>query len=94
VRPFTTQQFLLITQVRKTMRERLLAATDKLVLRKRALIESINDQRKNVCQFEHTRHRSPYNGLVHLLAGLVAYCHQPKKPALRLDRDALSLPMA
>lgn len=83
---FTTQGLVLMTKVRKNMRERLLAHTDKLLLRKRALIESVNDQLKNVCQIEHSRHRSPYNFLVHLLAGLVAYCHQPKKPSLHLDR--------
>lgn len=82
----------LITKVRKNMRERLLAYTDKLLLRKRAIIESINDQLKNVCQIEHTRHRSPLNFLVHLLAGLTAYCHQPKKPSLHLDRNLLALP--
>jgi hypothetical protein len=91
---FTTQSILLITKVRKNMRERLLAATDKLLLRKRAIIETVNDQLKNSCQIEHTRHRSPYNFLVHLLAGLAAYCHQPKKPAFHLDRDPLTLPAA
>lgn len=84
---FTTQGLRLITKVRKNMRERLLAYADKLLLRKRALIESINDQLKNICQIEHSRHRSPYNFLVHLLAGLIAYCHQPKKPSLHLDHD-------
>ena len=66
------------------MRQQLLEFTDRLLLRKRALIETIIDQLKNVCQIEHSRHRSPYNFLVHLLAGLVAYCHQPKKPSLDL----------
>jgi Transposase DDE domain len=60
----------LITKVRRNMRERLLAYTDKLLLRKRALIESVNDQLKNICQIEHSRHRSPFNFLVHLFAGL------------------------
>lgn len=58
---------------------------DKLLLRKRAIIESIFDQLKNISQIEHTRHRSPINFVVNLLAGLVAYCYQPKKPSLRLD---------
>lgn len=84
----------LITKVRKNTRERLLAYADKLLLRKRAIIESVNDQLKNVCQIEHTRHRSPFNFLVHLLAGLIAYCHQPKKPSLHLSRDLLGLPVA
>jgi hypothetical protein len=84
---FTAQGLRLITRVRRNMRERLLTVTDKLLLRKRAIIESVNDQLKNICQIEHTRHRSPYNFLVHLLAGLIAYCHQPKKPSLHLDVD-------
>lgn len=84
---FTTQGVALITKVRKNMREQTLAYTDKLLLRKRAIIESVNDQLKNICQIEHTRHRSPYHFLVHLLAGLIAYCHQPKKPSLHLVRD-------
>ena len=84
----------LVTNARKNMRARLLSVTDTLLLRKRALIESVNDQLKNVCRIEHTRHRSPSNFLAHLLAGLVAYCHVPKKPSLHLDRDLLSLPAA
>ena len=67
------------------MRNVVLPYTDKLLLRKRALIETIIDQLKNVCQIEHSRHRSPINFCVHLLAGLIAYCHQPKKPSLHLD---------
>ncbi|HEU5348606.1 MAG TPA: IS982 family transposase [Ktedonobacterales bacterium] len=84
----------LITKVRKNMRHRLLAYTDKLLLRKRAIIESVNDQLKNVCQIEHTRHRSPFNFLAHLLSGLIAYCHQPKKPSLHLDGLLAALPAA
>jgi hypothetical protein len=68
-----------ITKRRKNMRVQVLQATDRLLLRKRALIESVNDQLKNICQIEHTRHRSPYNFLVHLLAGLIAYCHQTEE---------------
>jgi hypothetical protein len=80
----------LITKLRKNMRQQLLDLGDKLLLRKRALIETINDQLKNVCQIEHTRHRSPFNFVVHLLAGLIAYCHQPKKPSLFQDLPALT----
>lgn len=74
----------LITHLRKNMQNRLMDVMDKLLLRKRSLIETINDQLKNVCQIEHTRHRSPTNFLVHLIAGLVAYARQPKKPSLNL----------
>jgi hypothetical protein len=82
---------LLITKLRKNMRGRLLTMTDKLLLRKRAIIETIYDQLKNICQIEHSRHRSPRNFLVNLLAGLIAYCHQPKKPSLDLGIHPLSL---
>jgi hypothetical protein len=71
--------------VRKNMRERRLACTKKLSLCQRALIETANDQLKNVCQIERLRHRSPYIFLVHLLARLIAYRHQPKKPSLHLE---------
>lgn len=80
-----------ITKLRKNMRHVLMDLSDKLLLRKRALIESINDQLKNICQIEHTRHRSPLNFLIHLFAGLIAYCHQPKKPSLFRDGLALAL---
>jgi DDE family transposase len=82
-----------IPKVRKNMHGRLLAYGHKL-LRKRAIIESINDQLKNVCPIEHTRHRSPFNFLVHLLAGLIAYGHQSNKPSLQLDLHQLTRPLA
>ena len=74
----------LITHVRRNMKNRLMPLADKLLLRKRAIIETINDQLKNISQIEHSRHRSPANFLVNLMAGLIAYCHQPKKPSLNL----------
>jgi hypothetical protein len=81
----------LITKLRKNMHNRLISVVDKLLLRKRAIIETIYDQLKNMCQIEHSRHRSPRNFLVNLLAGLIAYCHQPKKPSLDLGQRPLSL---
>ena len=86
-----TQGLRLITKLRKNMRTVLMPLADKLLLRKRAIIESINDQLKNISQIEHTRHRSPLNFLVHLFAGLIAYCRQPKKPALIWDTPALAV---
>ena len=91
---FTTQGLVFITKRRKNMRAQVLAARDRLLLRKRAIIESVNDQLKNISQIEHTRHRSPYNFLAHLLCGLIAYCHQPKKPSLHLDGGLYSAPVA
>jgi len=74
----------LITKLRKNMKNRLLPMLDKLLLRKRAIIESVVDQLKNISQIEHSRHRSPINCFINIIAGLIAYCHQPKKPSLNL----------
>ena len=79
----------LITRLRKNMKNRLMHLSDKLLLRKRAIIESIIDQLKNISQIEHSRHRSPINFVVHVIAGLLAYSHQDKKPGLHLDERAL-----
>ena len=74
----------LITGIRSNMKNRLIPFMDKLLLRKRAISETIIDQLKNISQIEHSRHRSPINFLVNLLCGLIAYGHQPKKPSLHL----------
>lgn len=79
----------LLTKLRKNMKNRLLPLLDKLLLRKRAIIESVVDQLKNISQIEHTRHRSPINCFINIIAGLIAYCHQPKKPSLNLLPAAL-----
>lgn len=75
----------LLTPLRRNMKNRLLMLNDHLLLRKRAIIETIIGQLKNISQIEHSRHRSPLNFLVNLVAGLIAYCHQPKKPSIALE---------
>lgn len=75
----------LITALKKNMQPRTLPAADQLLLRKRAIIETINDQLKNISQIEHSRHRSFHNFLLNLVAALVAYTHQDKKPALHFE---------
>jgi len=72
----------LITGIRAKMKNRLMLMSDKLLLRKRYIIETINDQLKNQSQIEHSRHRSPVNFVVNVVAGLIAYMWQPKKPAI------------
>jgi hypothetical protein len=64
---------------------------DKLLLRKRSLIETVNDQLKNISQIEHTRHRSIWNFMVNILGALAAYCFQPKKPSLNLAANEKKL---
>jgi hypothetical protein len=77
----------LVTNMRANMKCRLMQWQEKILLRKRSLIETVNDTLKNVCQIEHSRHRSPINFLAHLVAGLVAYTRLPKKPSLKIEYD-------
>ncbi len=81
----------LITKIRKNMHNKLMPMVDKLLLRKRAIIETINDQIKNIQQIEHTRHRSVVNAMINVLAALVAYTYQPRKPSLNLSQNELKL---
>jgi hypothetical protein len=83
----------LITLIRRNMKPRLMRLWDRLMLRKRFLIETINDQLKNVSQIEHSRHRSLTGFMVNLVAGLIAYTFQPKKPSLGLWCGESGLPV-
>lgn len=74
----------LITKVRKNMKTQNISDIDAILLRKRALVESVNDELKNICKVEHSRHRSIKGFLVNLIAGLTAYCFFPKKPSLNI----------
>lgn len=82
----TEHQVALHTRLRKNMKCVLpVLNEDALFLRKRAIIESVIDQLKNISQVEHSRHRSPVNFLINLVCGLIAYSRQPKKPSLTSD---------
>ena len=74
----------LVYKLRNNMKGEL-PLKDRIMLRKRAVIESVNDELKNICQIEHTRHRSFANFLTNLIAGLLAYSFLPKKPSIRVD---------
>ena len=81
------QDLELFTTLRSNMKQKLIRLTDKVLLRKRAIVETVNDQLKNISQIEHTRHRSSANFLINLLAGISAYTHQPKKPSINLTQE-------
>ena len=72
----------LITNVKKNMKNKLIPLEDKLLLKKRFIIETVNDQLKNIQNIEHSRHRSPTNFMVNLVAGLISYTCQEKKPSI------------
>ena len=79
----------LITTQKKNMKPKLLTLFDKLLLRGRSIIETINDQLKNICQIEHSRHRSDANFMVSLISGLIAYTYKEKKPSLNIQYTGL-----
>jgi hypothetical protein len=84
----------LITNVRKNMKNRLIPLVDKLLLRKRSVIETVNDQLKNMCDIEHSRSRNPINFMVNMVAGLIRYSYFEKKPSINFaqnERDLLLL---
>lgn len=73
----------LITSIRNNMKNVLMELKDKILLRKRSVIETVNDELKNICQVEHSRHRSFQNFITNLISGLIAYSFFPKKPAIK-----------
>jgi hypothetical protein len=72
----------LITGIRRNMKNHLMPMADKIMLRKRFIIETVLDTLKSEMDLEHSRHRSPVNAMVHILSCLVAYAFRPGKPAI------------
>ena len=75
----------LITKLKNNMKGAIMSVSDKLLLRKRAIIETINDELKNVAQVEHSRHRCFDNFMTNVLGALAAYCYFPKKPSISVE---------
>lgn len=73
----------LVTSIRNKMKNVLMEMKDKIMLRKRSVIETVNDELKNMCQVEHSRHRSFANFITNLISGLIAYSFFPKKPSIK-----------
>ncbi|SUB79225.1 Transposase DDE domain [Segatella buccae] len=76
----------LITKLKSNMKGALMSVSDKHLLRKRAIIETVNDELKNIAQVEHSGHRCFDNFIVNLLGAIVAYCLFPKKPCVNVQR--------
>ena len=74
-----------MTRLKKNMKNSLMNLHDKILLRRRVFIETVNDELKNVYHIEHTRHRSIDGFASNLIAGLIAYNLLPKKPSLNID---------
>ena len=76
----------LITKLKSNMKGALTTMSDRLLTRKRAIIETVNDELKNIAQVEHSRHRTFDNFMVNLLGAMAAYCFFPKKPCIACER--------
>ena len=77
----------IVTGLRSNMKQRLMPLYDKIMLRKRSIIESINDMLKNVAQLVHSRHRSVHNFIMNLLAAMGAYCFFATKPDVNFEYE-------
>jgi len=77
----------LVTGIRNNMKNVMMSLRDKILLRKRSVIETINDQLKNIAQAEHSRHRSFANFITNLIASLIAYSFQEKKPSIKFETN-------
>ena len=81
----------LFTTLKNKMKNKLIELQDKIFLRKRVLVETVNDQLKNISQLEHTRHRSIGNFFINALGAIAAYTQQQKKPRINLDKREAGL---
>ena len=70
----------LVTGLRVNMKNKLMPFYDKMMLRKRYIIETINDMLKNTAQIVHSRHRSVGNFIMNIISALGAYCFFDNKP--------------
>ena len=75
----------LIAAVRRNMKQKALSNEEKLLLRKRSVIETVNDELKNIYQVEHTSHRSVAGFILNIMSAIAAYSFFPKKPSIKID---------
>lgn len=74
----------LVTKLKKNMKTKSLTPMfDAYMMRKRAIVETIFDQLKNICQVEHSRHRSIANYFNTIFSALIAYNFMDKKTSLK-----------
>ena len=91
--PYVRPYLQLLIKLKKNMKSRLLSVFDQVLPRKRALVETINEQLNNICQIEHARHRSAAIFLVNVMAALIDYTFKENLPSLNIRGKGLeSLP--
>ncbi len=78
----------LITHIKNNIKNSLMTMSDKILLRKRSIIETVHDELKNSCQIEHSRHRRFTNFLSNIVVGSIACSFLPKKPSIKYQKVA------
>ena len=81
----------LVTTVRKNIKAKVMSLFDRAILSKRYIIQTINDQLKNISQVEHSRHRSETGFMLNVISGIVAYCLKMQKPRIKLSASEFGL---
>jgi hypothetical protein len=81
----------LLVTIRQNMKPKVIKLWDKIMLRKRYIIETVNDQLKSISQIEHSRHRSMHGFMLNLMRSLIAYCHKEAKPTITIDDNDMKL---
>jgi len=82
-RELLEQGIFIITRVKKNMKNKLMSLIDKILLLKRALIESVFGKIKLLGKFEHLRHKSVTNAFVHMVTALISYQLSDNKPSIK-----------
>ena len=72
-----------VSKIRRNMKNKLVDLEAKFMLKRRSIVETVIDQLKNICQIDHTRHRSPINFLNNFHSAIAAYYFKPVKPRLK-----------
>lgn len=75
----------MIHGIKKNMKNKLMDLNEKILLRKRSIVETVFDYLKNKMDIEHTRHRSAINAFVHIVSTLVAYSLKKHKPSINFS---------
>jgi hypothetical protein len=76
----------LIYKFQKNMKDILMPYQEKILSRKRGIVETVIDLLKNICNIDHTRHRSPLNAITHIFAGVAAYTHLDHLPSISYQK--------
>lgn len=79
-------EYNIITRLKSNMQGAIMSVHDRILLRKRVIIETVNDELKNIAQVEHSRHRCFDNFIVNLLGAIAAYCLFPQKTCINVQR--------